>query len=89
MNKRIKLEDIRVGQLVVTTDSEKAQVRTVESVDGTQVTLAWFEGTSLCVQGVDYGMLRVPTIAQIEYSISFNGRLADLQDLQDVALVIG
>lgn len=89
MKKAIKLKDIRPGQLVVTSDSPKAQVRTVESVDGFQVTLTWYEGTNQCIQGVDYSLLGVPTIAQIEYSISNYGRLANLQDVEDVALLIG
>jgi hypothetical protein len=88
-NARIKLSEIRVGQLVVTSDSAEAQVRTVESIDGLMVTLTWYEGTSQCIQGVDYSLLRVPTIAQVEYSINNNGRLANLQDVADVTLLIG
>ncbi len=89
MKKAIKLKDIRPGQLVVTSDSPEAQVRTVESVEGFQVTLTWYEGTNQCIQGVDYSLLGVPTIAQIEYSINNYGRLANLQDVADVALLIG
>jgi hypothetical protein len=89
MKKAIKLKDIYVGQLVVTSDSAEAQVRTVESVDGFQVTLTWYEGTSQCIQAVDYSLLGVPTVAQIEYSINNYGRLANLQDVEDVTLLIG
>lgn len=89
MKKAIKLKDIRVGQLVVTSDSPEAQVRTVESVEGFMVTLTWYEGTNQCIQGVDYSLLGVPTIAQIEYSINNYGRLANLGDVKDVALLIG
>jgi len=89
MKKAIKLKDIRVGQLVVTSDSPEAQVRTVESVEGFMVTLTWYEGTNQCIQGVDYSLLGVPTIAQIEYSINNYGRLANLDDVKDVALLIG
>ena len=89
MKKAIKLKDIYVGQLVVTSDSPEAQVRTVESVDGFQVTLTWYEGTSQCIQAVDYSLLGVPTVAQIEYSINNYGRLANLQDVEDVTLLIG
>jgi hypothetical protein len=89
MKKAIKLKNIYVGQLVVTSDSAEAQVRTVESVDGFIVTLTWYEGTSQCIQGVDYSLLGVPTVAQIEYSISNYGRLANLQDVEDVTLLIG
>ena len=89
MKKAIKLKDIYVGQLVVTSDSAEAQVRTVESVDGFQVTLTWYEGTSQCIQAVDYSLLGVPIVAQIEYSINNYGRLANLQDVEDVTLLIG
>jgi hypothetical protein len=89
MKKSIKLKNIRPGQLVVTSDSPEAQVRTVESVDGFHVTLTWFEGTNQCIQGVDYSLLGVPTIAQIEYSINANGRLANILDVADVKFVIG
>lgn len=89
MKKAIKLKDIRAGQLVVTSDSPEAQVRTVESVDGFMVTLTWYEGTNQCIQGVDYSLLGVPTIAQIEYSINNYGRLANMEDVKDVALLIG
>jgi hypothetical protein len=53
------------------------------------VTLTWYEGTNQCIQGVDYSLLSVPTIAQIEYSINNHGRLANLQDVEDVTLLIG
>ena len=89
MKKAIKLKNIYVGQLVVTSDSAEAQVRTVESVDGFIVTLTWYEGTNQCIQGVDYSLLGVPTVAQIEYSINNYGRLANLQDVEDVTLLIG
>jgi hypothetical protein len=89
MKKSIKLKDIYAGQLVVTSDSPEAQVRTVESVEGFMVTLTWYEGTSQCIQGVDYSLLGVPTLAQIEYSISKYGRLANMEDVKDVSLLIG
>jgi hypothetical protein len=89
MSKKIKLQNIYVGQLVVTSDSAEAQVRTVESVEGFQVTLTWYEGTNQCIQGVDYSLLSVPTVAQIEYSINNYGRLANLKDVEDVTLLIG
>ena len=89
MSKKIKLQNIYVGQLVVTSDNAEAQVRTVESVEGLMVTLTWYEGTNQCIQGVDYSLLSVPTVAQIEYSINNYGRLANLQDVEDVTLLIG
>ena len=88
-NAKLKLKDIRIGQLVVTSNSAEAQVRTVESVEGFMVTLTWYEGTNQCIQGVDYSLLSVPTIAQIEYSINNHGRLANMQDVEDVTLLIG
>ena len=89
MNKKINLQNIYVGQLVVTSNNAEAQVRTVESVEGLMVTLTWCEGTNQCIQGVDYSLLSVPTVAQIEYSINNYGRLANLQDVEDVTLLIG
>jgi hypothetical protein len=89
MSKKIKLQNIYAGQLVVTSNSPEAQVRTVESVQGFMVTLTWYEGTNQCIQGVDYSLLMAPTIEQIEYSISNHGRLANLQDVKDVTLLIG
>jgi len=89
MNKKIKLQNIYAGQLVVTSNSTEAQVRTVESVEGFMVTLTWYEGTNQCIQGVDYSLLMTPTIEQIEYSISNHGRLANMEDVKDVALLIG
>jgi hypothetical protein len=53
------------------------------------VTLTWYEGTNQCIQGVDYSLLMTPTIEQIEYSISNHGRLANMEDVKDVALLIG
>jgi hypothetical protein len=53
------------------------------------VTLTWYEGTNQCIQGVDYSLLAVPTVAQIEFSINNYGRLANMEDVKDVALVIG
>jgi hypothetical protein len=65
MKKAIKLKDIYAGQLVVTSDSPEAQVRTVESVEGFQVTLTWYEGTNQCIQGVDYSLLGLPTLRRL------------------------
>jgi len=89
MQKRIKKQDVRAGLLVVVTEHSEAQVYTVESIDGNLVTLTWYEGTNQCVSGMDYSTLIRPTIEQIEYSISNYGRLANLQDVADVKVVIG
>lgn len=89
MQKRIKKQDIRAGLLVTATDHPEAQVYTVESIEGNQVTLTWYEGTNQCICGLDYSMLWKPTLEQIEYSINTNGRLATAQDVADVKLLIG
>ena len=89
MQKRIKKQDIRAGLLVVATDRLEAQVYTVESIDGNQVTLTWYEGSNQCICGLDYSMLWKPTIEQVEYSINANGRLANILDVADVKVVIG
>lgn len=88
-NAKIKLSEIRVGQLVVTSDWKEALVRTVKSIDGFQVTLTWYEGKNQYIGSSDYSLLRIPTIEQIENSINFYGRLADLNDVEDVKLIIG
>jgi hypothetical protein len=89
MQKRIKKQDVRPNLLVVVTDHPEATVYTVESIEGNQVTLTWYEGTNQCISGMDYSMLMRPTIEQVEYSINNNGRLATAQDVADVKLLIG
>jgi hypothetical protein len=89
MQKRIKKQDVRPNLLVVVTEHPEAQVYTVESIEGNQVTLTWYEGTNQCISGMDYSMLMRPTIEQVEYSINTNGRLATAQDVADVKLLIG
>lgn len=89
MNRKIKLKDFRVGMLVVSTDRVETQVYTVESVEGLRIMLVWREGERTGVSSLDYSMLMTPTIEQIEYSINNNGRLADMNDVADVKVVIG
>jgi hypothetical protein len=89
MNRKIKLKDFRVGMLVVSTDRVETQVYTVESVEGFRIMLVWREGDRTGVSSLDYSMLMTPTIEQIEYSINNNGRLADMNDVADVKVLIG
>jgi len=89
MNRKIKLKDFRVGMLVVSTDRVETQVYTVESVEGFRIMLVWREGDRTGMSSLDYSMLMTPTIEQIEYSINNNGRLADMNDVADVKVLIG
>ena len=88
-NAKIKKQNIRAGFLVVATDRLETRVYTVERIDGNHVTYTWYEGTNQCISGIDYTMLMTPTIAQIEYSINANGRLANALDVADVKFLIG
>lgn len=84
-NKRIKQENIYIGQLVVCTDHPEAQVRTVSALlDGFMIEVQWYEGKNLCVQGVDCSLLREPTIRQVEYSIAHNGKLVAMDDIMQL-----
>jgi len=89
MNRKIKLKDYRAGMLVVSTDRVETQVYTVESIKGYWITMVWREGDRTCICGMDSSMLITPTIEQIEYSINNNGRLADMNDVADVKVLIG
>lgn len=82
--KKIKRSDLYVGKLVVCSDHTQVQVRTVAYLfpDSSMVDVQWYEGTNHCSQGVDC-QLYEPTLAQIEYSIQFNGKLMPVQDLLD------
>lgn len=86
MSKSLKKSNLYIGQLVTTSDSLKAQVRTVSHIfDNNMVELQWYEGDQLIVQGIDCSMLYAPTIKQIEYSIQFNGRLVSTNDIFELA----
>ena len=86
MSKALKKSNLYVGQLVVTSDDPEAQVRTISHLfDNNMVEVQWYEGSKLVSQGIDYSMLRTPTIKQIEYSIEFNGRLVPVHELFDFA----
>lgn len=82
-NKKIEKNDFYVGQLVVTSKSKDAQVRTVSHIfsNSTMVELQWYEGTGHCSQGVDYSLCMTPTLEQIEYSIDINGKLVAFHDI--------
>lgn len=85
-NKRIKLPNIYIGQLVVCTEHPEAQVRTVSAIlDEFMIEVQWYEGNNQCAQGVDYSLLREPTLRQIEYSISSNGKLVAMNDIMQLA----
>ena len=85
-NKRIKQDHLYIGQLVVCTDHPEAQVRTVSAIlDNFMIEVQWYEGKNQCAQGVDYSLLREPTIKQIEYSIANNGKLVAMNDIMQLA----
>ena len=83
-NKKLKRSNLYIGQLVVCSDHPQVQVRTVSHhfPNSSMIELQWFEGTNHCSQGVDC-QLYEPTIAQIEYSIQFNGKLMQVGELLD------
>lgn len=86
MSKSLKKSNLYIGQLVTTSDSQQAQVRTISHIfDNNMVELQWYEGDQLIVQGIDRSMLYIPTIQQIEYSIQFNGRLVSTNDILELA----
>jgi hypothetical protein len=86
MSKALKKSNLYIGQLVTTSDSPEAQVRTISHIfDNNMVEVQWYEGTKQVAQGIDYSMLYTPTIKQIEYSIQFNGRLVANHEIFDFA----
>jgi len=84
MAKRLKLEQIYIGQLIVRGEHKDAQVYTIAAIRGFNIHLIWFEGDRQSGQWTDYGDCYKPTLEQIEYSIQANGRLASGQDIQDL-----
>jgi hypothetical protein len=87
MAKRLTLKQLYLGQLVVRGEHADAQVYTVAAVRDLNIYLVWFEGSRQCGQWSDYSGSYKPTLAQIEYSIAANGRLASGQDIKDLDLV--
>ena len=80
--KQLKPADFYYGQLIVRTTAPDAQVYTVATRVDFNLLLIWFEGDRLCKQWSDSSGSMVPTIKQIEHSISNYGRLATMADLQ-------
>jgi hypothetical protein len=80
---KIKKSNLYLGQLVVTSIADDAQVRTVSHIfdSSTMVELQWMEGTNHCTQGVDYSLLMIPTIKQIENSIFNYGNLVSAKEI--------
>lgn len=89
MAKRLTLNQIRIGQLIVRGTHPDPQVYTIGAIKGFNIYLVWFEGDRQSGQWTDYGDCYTPTIAQIEYSINANGRLANALDVADVKFIIG
>jgi len=90
MAKRLKLSQLRIGQLVAVNDPEDAQVYTIAKIQHVNVLLLWFEGiapTRRCSQWTDYSWCQEATLAQIEYSIR-DGRLASTRDIEDLPQVL-
>jgi hypothetical protein len=87
MAKRLTLKQLYLGQLIVRGEHADAQVYTVAAIRGLNIYLVWFGGTRISGQWSDYGDCYKPTLAQIEYSIAANGRLASGQDIKDLDLV--
>ena len=86
MAKKLTLKQLYLGQLIVRGPHADAQVYTVAAIRGFNIYVVWFEGKRM--SGRDYyGDCYQPTLAQIEYSIAANGRLASGQDIKDLDLV--
>ena len=89
MVKPIARKDLYLGQLIVRNDQPDAQVYTIGAIGHPEAALAvylvWFEGTHKCGQWADYSPSYLPSLKQIESSIT-NGRLANSRDLTNVLL---
>jgi hypothetical protein len=87
--KRLTLEELDLAQLVVRGTHKDAQVYTIGARHKFNIFLVWFEGDQKCGQWTDYGDCYRPTIEQIQYSISVNGRLASSKDITNCLLEEG
>ena len=87
MTKQLELKDIYLGQLIVRTEHDEAQVYTVGVISRLAIYLVWFEGTRKCGQWSDYSGSYKPTLKQIERSIAINGRLANSLDVTGLNVV--
>ena len=89
MVKPIARKDLYLGQLLVRNEQPDAQVYTIGAIGHPEafcaVLLVWFEGTHKCKQWADYSGSYLPSLKQIERSIT-NGRLANSRDLTNVTL---
>jgi hypothetical protein len=81
--KKIKREDLYVGQLVVVTEHPHTQVYTVAEIGKHIAILQWYEGSMLCSCGHDVHSFIEPSITQIENSIKLNGPLVSLKEIVD------
>jgi hypothetical protein len=87
MQRFIPSKKLYVGQLVVVSTIETAQVRTIAKIHKRDsgvvyaVTFIWNEGDRLCAQNTDAWTLYKPTLEQIEFSIQVNGKLANKGDV--------
>ena len=94
MQRFIPTKKLYVGQLVVVSTIDTAQVRTIGAIHKREngviyaVTLLWNEGSRLCGQHTDAFTLYKPTLEQIEYSIQVNGRLANKTDVCEHLIAI-
>jgi hypothetical protein len=87
--KRLTSEELDLSQLVVRGTHKDAQVYTIGARHKFNIYVVWFEGDRKCGQWTDYGDCYRPTIEQIQYSISANGRLASLKDITNCLLEDG
>ena len=87
MVKTIARKDLYLGQLLVRNEQPDAQVYTIGAIGHPQapcaVLLVWFEGSHKCNGWVDYSHSYLPSLKQIESSIT-NGRLANSRDLTNI-----
>jgi len=89
MQRFLNSQKLKLGQLVVVTDCDIAQVRTVAQIfkrsHGTvyAVTLIWTENGRICSEMTEPWGLHKASIEQVTYTISNYGRLANMHDVLD------
>jgi len=90
MVKPIARKDLYLGQLIVCNEHVDAQVYTIGAIGHPEVAhavyLVWFEGTHKCGQWADYSGSYLPTLKQIERSIT-NSRLANSRDITGLGFI--
>ena len=87
--KRLTLGELYLGQLIVRGTHKDPQVYTIGAQHKFNIYVVWFEGDRKSGQWTDYGDCYIPTIEQIQYSISANGRLASHRDITNCLLEAG